>query len=133
MNRRHILNRQASEEREPDHAQELNDRFPSTDEEITAAAHSDPDNPPMTEADSARWQVLPQSRSTRRRLGFTQEEFAAAYGIPLGTLRDWEQCRTQPDAAARTYLQIIAAEPQLLRDIVARIREQREAARAAIR
>ena len=33
----------------------------------------------------------------RRALGLTQEEFATRYHIPIGTLRDWEQGRAQPD------------------------------------
>ena len=41
-------------------------------------------------------------------LGFTQEEFAARYQIPIGTLRDWEQGRTEPDQPARAYLKVIA-------------------------
>jgi len=45
------------------------------------------------------------------RLTLTQEEFASRYGIPLGTLRDWEQGRTEPDATAKAYLKVIAAEP----------------------
>ncbi len=38
---------------------------------------------------------LPPSRIIRRALGLTQEEFAARYRIPLGTLRDWEQQSTR--------------------------------------
>src|SRR5262249_28036283 len=56
-------------------------------------------------ADSAR-------RTLRRALGLTQEEFAARYHIPLGTLRDWEQGRTEPDQPARAYLKVIASNPE---------------------
>jgi putative transcriptional regulator len=45
-------------------------------------------------------------------LGFTQEEFAVRYQIPLGTLRDWEQGRTEPDQPARAYLKVIARDPE---------------------
>jgi putative transcriptional regulator len=45
-------------------------------------------------------------------LSITQEEFAATYRIPVGTLRDWEQCRKNPDAPARAYLTVIARNPQ---------------------
>jgi hypothetical protein len=45
-------------------------------------------------------------------LGFTQEEFAIRYQIPLGTLRDWEQGRTEPDQPARAYLKVIARDPE---------------------
>jgi len=53
----------------------------------------------------------PQVKVIRRALGLTQEEFAARYRIPLGTLRDWEQQRTEPDQPAKAYLRVIAAEP----------------------
>jgi putative transcriptional regulator len=42
----------------------------------------------------------------------TQEEFAARYHIPLGTLRDWEQGRCEPDQPARAYLTVIAHDPE---------------------
>jgi len=32
----------------------------------------------------------------RRALGLTQEQFAARFHIPLGTLRDWEQAQLSP-------------------------------------
>ncbi|MGL4488513.1 MAG: helix-turn-helix domain-containing protein [Rhizobiaceae bacterium] len=55
----------------------------------------------------------------RRRLGMTQEEFSARFAIPLGTLRDWEQGRSAPDAAAQAYLKVIAAEPERVAELVA--------------
>jgi putative transcriptional regulator len=42
----------------------------------------------------------------------TQEAFAARYQIPLGTLRDWEQARAEPDQPARAYLRTIAGDPE---------------------
>jgi len=44
-------------------------------------------------------------------LELTQEEFAARYHIPLGTLRDWEQGRAEPDQPTRAYLTLIARDP----------------------
>ena len=44
-------------------------------------------------------------------LGFGQEEFSARYHIPLGTLRDWEQGRAEPDQPTRAYLTLIARDP----------------------
>jgi putative transcriptional regulator len=49
---------------------------------------------------------------TCRALGLTQEEFAACFRILLGTLRNWEQGKTQPDQAARAYLRVIARNPK---------------------
>jgi len=54
-------------------------------------------------------------RTLRRALGLTQEEFAARFQIPLGTLRDWEQGRTEPDQPTRAYLKVIARDPEGLR------------------
>lgn len=53
-------------------------------------------------------------RAIRRRAEMTQEAFAAAYGFPLTTLRDWEQGRTRPDTSARAYLLVIAREPKVV-------------------
>ena len=52
----------------------------------------------------------------RRALHLTQEEFAARFRIPLGTLRDWEQGKTEPDQAARAYLTVIARNPKAVTD-----------------
>jgi len=41
----------------------------------------------------------------------SQEEFAERYHIPLGTLRDWEQGRAEPDQPTRAYLTVIARDP----------------------
>lgn len=40
-------------------------------------------------------------RAVRERLGCTQEEFAARFGLDLAWVRNWEQGRTRPEAAAR--------------------------------
>lgn len=82
-----------------------------TTEERHAAALADPDAQPLTEADMARMRPTPRLKIIRRALGLTQEEFAARYQIPLGTLRDWEQGAKEPDQAARAYLRAIAGDP----------------------
>ena len=58
---------------------------------------------------------MPRVKTLRRALGLTQQEFAARYRIPLGTLRDWEQGRTEPDQPARAYLRVIARDPEGVR------------------
>jgi len=88
-----------------------------TDEELTAAALADPDSqpiPPGTDEELAKLGLHRQVnvKKLRESLGLTQEEFAATYRIPVGTLRDWEQCRKNPDAPARAYLMVIAKNPQ---------------------
>jgi len=41
----------------------------------------------------------------------TQDQFAARFHVPLGTVRDWEQGVRQPDTAARTLLRVIDKDP----------------------
>ena len=84
---------------------------PLTPEAIEQAAHADPDAKPLTEADFKRMKRTPQAKIIRRALELTQEEFAIRYHIPLGTLRDWEQGRAEPDQPTRAYLMVIARDP----------------------
>lgn len=83
-----------------------------TDEEALANALSDPDAPPMTDEQLAILQRTPLSKRVRRRLGLTQSQFSQRYKIPIGTIRDWEQGRNEPDAAATALLRIIADYPE---------------------
>ena len=48
----------------------------------------------------------------RKRLGMSQGVFARKYGLSVGTIRDWEQGRSQPDGPARVLLQVIDREPK---------------------
>jgi putative transcriptional regulator len=81
------------------------------DAERHAAALSDPDAQPLTPDDFKRMKRTPQVRVIRRALGLSQEEFASRFHIPIGTLRDWEQGRKDPDQAARAYLRVIGHNP----------------------
>ena len=83
---------------------------PMTDEEVHAAAMKDPDARPMTDEEFARARRVPRAKTLRRALGLTQEEFASRFQIPIGTLRDWEQGRAEPDQPARAYLKVIAVD-----------------------
>lgn len=69
---------------------------------------------PLTAEELANLPRVPQVKIIRRALGLTQEDFAERYNIPLGTLRDWEQGRSTPDAPARAYLKVIATEPEMV-------------------
>jgi putative transcriptional regulator len=81
-----------------------------TDAEVHAAAMKDPDARPMTESEWHAARKVPRAKTLRRALGLTQKEFAARFQIPIGTLRDWEQGRAEPDQPARAYLKVIAAD-----------------------
>ena len=83
-----------------------------TDAAIEAAAHDDPDAQPLTEADIKRLRRVPLAKHARWRAGMSQTRFAEAYEIPVGTLRDWEQGRFEPDGTAQAYLRAIAGDPE---------------------
>lgn len=87
-----------------------------TEEEITEAALSDPDNPPLTDEDLAQFNRVPNPKEIRKNLRLTQEQFARRFRLPLGTVRDWEQGLRSPDSAAQNYLRVIAKNPQAVLD-----------------
>jgi putative transcriptional regulator len=89
-----------------------------TEDEVHAAALADPDAQPLTDDAAARMRRVPRARTLRRALGLTQEEFATRYQIPIGTLRDWEQGRADPDQPARAYLKAIAGNPGAVQQVL---------------
>jgi putative transcriptional regulator len=85
-----------------------------TGEQALQNALADEDNPPLTDDQLARMRRVPDPQEIRQRLGLTQREFQ----IALGTLRDWEQGARRPDSAAKAYLRVIAAAPDVVRHIL---------------
>ncbi len=83
-----------------------------TEEEIEANALSDPDNPPWTEEEIARLRPVPNAKRIRAKLHLTQEQFAGSFNLPLGTVRDWELGRREPDTAAKNFLRVIEHNPE---------------------
>ena len=83
--------------------------------ESNIARSYDPDARPMTTEELQSARRVPRIKTLRHALGLTQEEFAADFHIPLGTLRDWEQGRCEPDQPARAYLTVIARDPDGVR------------------
>lgn len=86
-----------------------------TEEEIEANALSDPDNPPLTEEELARMETVVLVRNARDAAGMSQPQFAKAFHVTLGRLRDLEQGRTSADSAMRAYLKVIAKDPAFVR------------------
>jgi putative transcriptional regulator len=84
---------------------------PMTEGGIEAAANADFDARPMTAEQLRRARRVPRTKTLRRALQLTQEEFAVRFHIPLGTLRDREQGRCEPDQPARAHLKVIANDP----------------------
>ena len=89
-----------------------------TEEEINAAALSDPDCPPSTDEQLARFKRVNAVKDIRRRLDMTQAQFAETFRLPLATVRDWEQERSHPDAPARALLTAIARDPQTMMRLI---------------
>ena len=56
--------------------------------------------------------ALPAVRDLRRRACLTQIEFAARLGVPVETIRNWEQGKRAPRGPARALLAVIAHSPE---------------------
>ena len=76
----------------------------TTEEEI--AAHQASDEADAT-LDAAKF-----ARRVRRRLGFSQAEFASKIDVSLDTIRNWEQGKRCPTGAAKALLKILDKAPE---------------------
>ena len=79
----------------------------ATDEAIANAIGADPD----TGAEITLDQII-APKNLRRRLNMTQKQFAEAVGIPVATLRNWEQGRNSIDPAGKSLLILLARDPE---------------------
>ena len=52
------------------------------------------------------------ARRVRRRLGFSQAEFAERLEVPLDTIRNWEQGKRSPTGAAKALLRVLDRAPE---------------------
>jgi putative transcriptional regulator len=104
-----------------------------TEEEIEVNALSDPDNPPLSDEEISRFRRVVDAQRVRHNLGMTQVEFAEAFEIPLGTLRDWEQKGffISQNRAAASYLRVIEQNPQAVIEALAAYRPKADADVAA--
>ena len=59
-------------------------------------------------------------RKVRLKMELSQAEFAAKFGFPPATLRNWEQGRSRPDAPTRVLLAVIAKHPEAAEDVLHR-------------
>ena len=62
----------------------------------------------------------PVVRDLRRRARLTQQEFAARLGVPVDTIRNWEQGKRMPRGPARALLAVIAHAPETVFAALAR-------------
>lgn len=64
--------------------------------------------------------TAPGVRDLRLRAKLTQAEFASRLGVPLETIRNWEQGKRSPRGPARALLTVIAHEPDMVFAALAR-------------
>lgn len=62
----------------------------------------------------------PGVRDLRRRARLTQQEFAERLGVPVETIRNWEQGKRMPRGPARALLAVIAHAPETVFRALAR-------------
>lgn len=60
---------------------------------------------------SAPLRAAPTVRDLRQRARLTQAEFARKLGVPIETIRNWEQGKRTPRGPARALLAVIAHAP----------------------
>ena len=69
---------------------------------------------------SRKTTIAPVVRDLRLRSKLTQAEFASRLGVPLETIRNWEQGKRSPRGPARALLTVIAHEPDMVFAALAR-------------
>jgi putative transcriptional regulator len=75
----------------------------------------------MEPAKVTRFPVI-NTKVVRQSFGATQAEFSRMIGVPLATLRNWEQGRRHPDGPARVLLLVAARYPEAVKTAVAELR-----------
>ena len=76
----------------------------TTDADVARQIAEDPDTAP----DLTEEPLPPDPRVLRAAAGMTQAAFAELLGVPLGTLRNWEQGRTPPEPGAQALFRLMA-------------------------
>ncbi|MFE1598572.1 helix-turn-helix domain-containing protein [Methylobacterium sp. ID0610] len=54
----------------------------------------------------------------RKASALSQDAFARAIGVAVGTLRNWEQRRRQPEGPARVLLALLEKNPRLVEEML---------------
>jgi putative transcriptional regulator len=75
---------------------------------------------PATTRVTPEMAASPVVRDLRRRARLTQHEFAARLGVPVETIRNWEQGKRMPRGPARALLAVIAHAPETVFAALAR-------------
>lgn len=80
----------------------------TTDADIRRHMVEDGEDP---DAPLPAFRPVPDVQAIRERLAMSQAAFAALIGVPVATVRNWEQRRTGIAPSARTLLRIMEREP----------------------
>jgi putative transcriptional regulator len=78
----------------------------------TPVAPAIPVAAPATTSVAPEMATPPAVRDLRRRARLTQIEFAARLGVPVETIRNWEQGKRMPRGPARALLAVISHAPE---------------------
>lgn len=57
-------------------------------------------------------------KAVRERTGLSQPKFAQRIGVPVGTLRNWEQRRREPEGPARVLLALLEKRPNIVEELL---------------
>ena len=76
---------------------------------------------PTAPAEAAEVAASPAVRDLRRRARLTQLEFAARLGVPVETIRNWEQGKRMPRGPARALLAVFAHAPETVFAALSRV------------
>lgn len=73
--------------------------------------------------DSARARVSKpvDIKAIRESRALSQRDFSEKYRLPVGTVRDWEQHRREPDTGSKVYLSMIEADPDAVERILSKV------------
>ena len=63
---------------------------------------------------------VPDVVAIRGKTGLSQPAFAKSIGVPLGTLKNWEQGRRRPEGSARVLLALIEKRPSIVQEELGR-------------
>jgi putative transcriptional regulator len=83
---------------------------------IATAAHN------AARAAAGRLDDAAYARNVRSRTGLTQTAFAARIGVPVETVRNWEQGKRSPRGPARALLKVLEEAPEAAFAVLARAR-----------
>ena len=87
-------------------------RFEAMREDEIEAMAFDPDFPATSDAELDQALAARRFRSIRSKHRLSEDAFSRILHVPVGMVRDWEEGRRMPDAAALALLTVFDNEPE---------------------